>query len=477
MKKRVLSMFLCILLCLSLFSVWAFAEGEELNDDVIVEEEIVTENPVEEEVVEENNAEEDIVEEDVTEPDTLAAAEESQDAAATASFQTTLNMADFTGIFVYIDLPAGADASQYTIETTGGSYIKSFVQPPVAVSTLEKGSGSRADMYQFEALRAGSPEMTDEVTVILKKGNQVVTSESYSVYGIAEAMLERGGLTNDQVYLLKGLLQYGYYGHIMFRNPLEFNPVIDGAPSLTDIPSSYAAKGDPTGFGSYVTKFVDKLNLDSVIAMNLYLTLANGYSMNDFTFSVLDQNSNAYDNYTVNAEDGNQVSVKIGGIMSPQMAKKFTLVVTLKSDPSKTAFWTRSVWTCAYEGSGRTSGDGVKFLQALYQYGVYAQKQFPGASDPDPTTAAIGDLVYEFNGADTCGVKTYSRSAASLTVPATVPVDDPMVPPVFRGASVTEIGPQAFQDKTSLNSIDLPDSITLIAYRAFAGCTNLSQMS
>ena len=457
------------------------ADGEVPAEEEVVEEEPAAQEADEEEpaekVIEEESAEE-IVEEVVVEPVIIVAAEESQDA-GTVDYNSTLNMADYTGIFIYIALPDGANASEYTVEASGGSYRQSYAKPPVAVSDLEKGSGARANMYQFEALRAASSEMTDEVTVTVtvKKDNQVVKSEAFSVYSVAQAMLAKGTLVADQVNLLKGLLQYGYYGHIIFNNPLQYNPVIDGAPAMTAIPSSYAPKNDPTDFGAYVTKFEDKLNLASVISMNLYLTLANGYSMNDFTFRVMDQNGKAYGNSSVSAASGNRVLVTIGGIKSPQMAKHFNIAVTLKSDASKTAIWTRSVWICAYQGSARTSGDGLKLLQALYQYGIYAQKQFPNACDPDPTTAVIGDLVYEFNSSTTCRVKSYAGQAASLTVPEIISTDDPTVPPVFRGAIVMEIGPSAFEGNTKLESIDLPDSIMTIAYRAFAGCTNLSRMN
>ena len=294
----------------------------------------------------------------------------------TVSFQTTLNMADFTGIYVYVGLPEGADASQYTIETTGGSYRKPYAKNPVGVSTLPKGSGARADMYRFEAAQFGSPEMTDEVTVTVKKNGEVVKEQSFSIKTVAEEFLA-SGLTQDQIYLVKGLQQYGYYGHIMFKNPLPLNPVIDGAPALTAIPSSFAPKNDPTGFGAYVTNFRDALDLDARIAMNLYFTLADGYSMNDFSFSVKDKNGSEYTNVTITEDNGNRVLVKIGGISSPQMDDDFTVTMTLKSDTTKTATWTRSVITCAYTGSARTSGDGVKFLQALYQYYVYANRQWP----------------------------------------------------------------------------------------------------
>ena len=299
---------------------------------------------------------------------------------AEVAFQTTLNMADFTGVYVYVGLPEGEDASDYTIEAQGASYRQDFTKPPVALDSLPRGSGARAGMFRFEILRAGSPEMTDEVTVILKKGDTTVRTETYSVYTVAEAMLEKGGLTEDQESLLKSLLQYGYYGHIIFQNPLEFNPEIENAPELVPIPGDYAPQGDPPDFGMYVTGFVEKLNLDSVIAMNLYLTLADGYSMNDFSCRVLDRDGNVYHNCSVTKDGDHGLKVSIRGIKSPQMARDFRLVVTLKSDPTKTATWTRSVWACAYEGSARTTDAGRSFLQALYQYGLYAQRQFPSAA-------------------------------------------------------------------------------------------------
>ena len=292
------------------------------------------------------------------------------------TFETTLNMANFTGIFVYIGLAEGEDAADYTVEISGASYRKSYAQDPVALNTLEKGSGARANMYRLEAAQFGSPEMTDEVTVTVRKNGEVMKEQSFSIKTVAEEFLA-SGLTQDQIYLVKGLQQYGYYGHIMFKNPLPLNPVIDGAPALTAIPSSFAPKNDPTGFGAYVTNFRDALDLDARIAMNLYFTLADGYSMNDFSFSVKDKNGSEYTNVSIMEDNGNRVLVKIGGIKSPQMDDNFTVTMTLKSDRTKTATWTRSVITCAYTGSARTSGDGVKFLQALYQYYVYANRQWP----------------------------------------------------------------------------------------------------
>ena len=77
----------------------------------------------------------------------------------------------------------------------------------------------------------------------------------------------------------------------------------------------------------------------------------------------------------------------------------------------------------------------------------------------------INEITYEPIDSQNCRVVSYSGSATSLVIPQTV-----------EGYTVTEIGEEAFMDKTFLASIDLPDTITVIRARAFKGCTNLSEM-
>ncbi len=52
-----------------------------------------------------------------------------------------------------------------------------------------------------------------------------------------------------------------------------------------------------------------------------------------------------------------------------------------------------------------------------------------------------------------------------------------VIPTTAKGYSVTEIGEAAFAGNTTLTSISLPNSITAIRARAFAGCTNLANMT
>jgi len=78
----------------------------------------------------------------------------------------------------------------------------------------------------------------------------------------------------------------------------------------------------------------------------------------------------------------------------------------------------------------------------------------------------VDEVIYEALTSDTCYVKQYNGSASQLTIPETV-----------NGYTVVEIGVSAFENNTTLQSINLPDTITKICTRAFAGCTSLSEMN
>ena len=78
----------------------------------------------------------------------------------------------------------------------------------------------------------------------------------------------------------------------------------------------------------------------------------------------------------------------------------------------------------------------------------------------------VDNITYEIITETTCRVTSCANNFASITIPETV-----------EGMTVVEIGPSAFEGNSNLTSIDLPDTITIIGKRAFAGCTNLSRMS
>ena len=128
-----------------------------------------------------------------------------------------------------------------------------------------------------------------------------------------------------------------------------------------------------------------------------------------------------------------------------------------------------TTWTNA---SGKTAS--WKLTVAVVHFGFDFQCVITDESGAKLTTNKVNitekDLVldgvtYRRLASTTCAVVGYSGSAASLVIPEKV-----------RTLTVTEIGEEAFMGKSSLTSIDLPDTITVIRARAFKNCTNLSDM-
>ena len=81
----------------------------------------------------------------------------------------------------------------------------------------------------------------------------------------------------------------------------------------------------------------------------------------------------------------------------------------------------------------------------------------------------VDEVTYGKIGESTLQVMSYNGNATSLVIPTTIEVDG-------RIYTVTEIGEEAFMGNTYLESIDLPDTITVIHSRAFKNCSNLSVM-
>ncbi len=75
-------------------------------------------------------------------------------------------------------------------------------------------------------------------------------------------------------------------------------------------------------------------------------------------------------------------------------------------------------------------------------------------------------VYYEVIDTATARVKSYSGASASVTVLGDI-----------EGYAVVEIGAGAFEGNQAIQSIDLPDSITVIGARAFKNCTNLKSMT
>ena len=81
------------------------------------------------------------------------------------------------------------------------------------------------------------------------------------------------------------------------------------------------------------------------------------------------------------------------------------------------------------------------------------------------TDVTINDVVYSKLTDTTCYVKAYIGNGTAVKVEANV-----------NGLTVTEIGESAFEGK-AIESIELPNSITVIQKYAFKNCTKLSSMT
>ena len=298
-------------------------------------------------------------------------------------FDTTLNMKDYTGINVYIYIPEDEDASLYTVETTPNNTVLTKPGPQnIALTKLDKKkhniNGLNVQCYLIDAMHAASIEMTDTVTVILKKNGEEVKRETYSVASVAGEKLTDSAYDATAKKLLAAILQYGNYAQVQFGHNEDNRPdIYMVAPALAAIPADYAASGDPTDFGEYIELFEAKLDCKETVSMNIYLTPANGYTINDFEITILDKDGNVYGRHTTPRKKNGKIYFKIRGINSNKMDKEFQIVVKLKSDPNVSATWTRSVITCAYEICQKAETDSLKNVtMAMYQYFLASKEQF-----------------------------------------------------------------------------------------------------
>jgi len=81
-------------------------------------------------------------------------------------------------------------------------------------------------------------------------------------------------------------------------------------------------------------------------------------------------------------------------------------------------------------------------------------------------TVTMPEILYRINAAGNGVILvSYNGNDAEVIIPDTV-----------NNLPIVEIGAFAFENNTTLEYIDLPDTVEVIGERAFAGCTNLSSM-
>jgi hypothetical protein len=221
--------------------------------------------------------------------------------------------------------------------------------------------------YKLGVLEVGSDEMSDEVTLNVYCGEEVVIENAvYSINSIANGWLEDGehkGLTG----LLKAMLQYGHYAEIDFSHNANKTAIPEGAPAIAPIGSDYAPGTDPDTLADYIDTFQCGLALDSAVGMNIYITPKEGYGLEDFKIEVANAKIDPP------AMSGDRIKAKVTGIYPDQMLDQYSITITVDG---KSATYTRSVMNCAYEIEQK--GRFVQLVEALYQYSKEANDYFGG---------------------------------------------------------------------------------------------------
>ena len=136
----------------------------------------------------------------------------------------------------------------------------------------------------------------------------------------------------------------------------------------------------------------------------------------------------------------------------------------------------KTSWTNTYLSGAQTATVNVPVTEARYGFYWRCVVKNAGGETLESEGALLSKLITDFtvdnvvyqildDEQKTVAVKEYLGSAADLVIPG-----------VINGYTVVQIGASAFENNTALESIDLPDSITVIGRRAFAGCSKLSSM-
>ena len=275
------------------------------------------------------------------------------------TIKPSLNLLEEIGINFYFQVERG-DFDEYKVHVTYNSGYQT-IDKEYAFRELKFTENG----WKLVALSAGSDEMSDEVTLNVYRGEEIVIKDAkYSINSIANGWLE-DGKHGDLAGLLKAMLQYGHYAENDFSHNAGKTAIPAGAPALAPIPSDYAPGTDPDTLADYIDTFQCGLALDSAVGMNIYITPKEGYGLEDFKIEVA--------NATIAppAMSGDRIKAKVTGIYPDQMLDQYSITITVDG---KSATYTRSVMNCAYEIEQK--GRFVQLVEALYQYSVEANKIF-----------------------------------------------------------------------------------------------------
>ncbi len=269
----------------------------------------------------------------------------------------SLTLASDIGVNFYLKpKTALIDSNAAVTITNGETVLVDNVQAFVAANAASNAAGA----YRFTA-KVSAKQMTDDLTLTVKRGEEVIYTETYCAKDYTDAFLASPSGTFGNTYqnLVKALVNYAGYlqTHLEYKTDDLANAGLNEA--LADVTADTETyKGITTGGVAAVTKVETSLQLDGKLAVVFTLTLASGTDASALTV----------EGGTVTAE-GNTVTVVADAVFVQSLDRYQKLTVT-KGEETLTVKYSPMAYIM--EELDNTDADLVAALKALHAYGAAA---------------------------------------------------------------------------------------------------------
>lgn len=331
---------------------------------------------------------------------------------------------------------------------------------------------SRTDSVIFSC-ELGASQMGDDISMVLCYGEDKVALGTYSIERYLNTIIENKDESDAYLKaqnLAKALLEYGACSQVYFDhntanlvNQDISNPL--SLPSETDIRNA-AKYTDEAGQSIAGFTFAgNTLVCTSETKLRFYWENTGKISKSSFDakYTVAVEGANASDvYYTV---DDSYLVVTVADVSSLNYDIPYKVTI---SDGSNSASVSYSVLN--YLSTAMDSAEPLKNLcKSMYLYYLKSENYVSGGVEGyikfDKVLAKV--LIVQENNTDTITIaKVYPVAEATINIPDTI-----------CGLTVTAIGEGAFEDNTCVETVYIPDTITVIGARAFKGCSNLKSMN
>ena len=277
-----------------------------------------------------------------------------------AKYSLSLNLADEIAInFNVKDIVESADLNLFTVEYA--FYGEGYSEDNPPETTTARVTNRAKNTYVVA--KCAAKEMGDTVKIKVYYAGAVIKEIDTSIKQYCEAMLETTGLEQKDIDLYTAVLDYGGYSQLMFpyKTDALVNDTYTAGESVisgTTIPDSFKAVSSGTCTG--IKRTTVSLNLEYKTDLFFNFTLDDGYTKDDFTFTV------AGDAETEIIErEGGVISFHVTKIAAKELGVAKTVTVENTKDESRTITFSPVSW--AYGMQGQSDERGI-FSKALYLY-------------------------------------------------------------------------------------------------------------